>query len=59
MGQSEEIEQKWKGLKNFDICFSVMFSCFDQSLISSEKTGQKALPPINIDISLVFLSFLR
>ena len=37
--QSKEIKQKWKGSKYFDICFSVMFSLYDQSLISERKIG--------------------
>ena len=28
-----------EGLKNFDICFSIMFSCCDKSLISGLKAG--------------------
>ena len=31
MGQDKEVKQKWKGPKNFDVCFSVMCSCYDQS----------------------------
>ena len=39
MGQNKEIKQIWKGLKNFDICFSVMFGCYDQSFFSGRETG--------------------
>ena len=36
---TKKINQKWKELKNFDNCFSVIFSCYDQSLVSGRKTG--------------------
>ena len=38
MDQSKEIKQKLKVLKYFDICFSVIFSFYDQSLISEKET---------------------
>ena len=40
MKQSKEVKQKWKVLKKFDICFSVIFSCYDWSLISGKETEQ-------------------
>ena len=33
-----------KRLKTLDICFSAMFTCHDQSLISGRKIGSYALP---------------
>ena len=39
MGHNKEIQQKWKRLKNVDICFSVIFNCYDQNLISGRETG--------------------
>ena len=39
MRQSKEINQKWKGSKHFNIFFSVMFSCSDQTIISEMETG--------------------
>ena len=39
MGLSIEIKQKSKGRKKFDICLSVIFSCYDQNLISGRQTG--------------------
>ena len=39
MEQSKEIKQKWNGPKSFDICFSVIFSRYDQSVISGKETG--------------------
>ena len=40
MGQSKEIKIKMERFKNFDICFSVIFNCYDQSLISGIETRQ-------------------
>ena len=54
-GQSKEIKQKWKRPKGFDICFSVMSTCYGQSLISGRDTGHWALPPTNFKISSYFL----
>ena len=54
-----EIKQKSKVLKIFDICFSIIFSCYNQSLISGKETGNWALPPINFEIILIFRSLLR
>ena len=31
MGQGKEIKQNWKESNNFDICISVIFSCYDKS----------------------------
>lgn len=39
LDQSKEIKQKWKGLKNFDICSCVIFNCQDQSFVSEKETG--------------------
>ena len=39
MGQSKEIKQKRKGPENLKICFSVIFNCYGQVLISGRKTG--------------------
>ena len=38
-GQSKEIKQNWKGPRTFDICFSVIFGCYRQSLISGREAG--------------------
>ena len=43
--ESKEIKQKRKGLKKIDTCFSVIFKCYDQSVICGRKTGHLALPP--------------
>ena len=32
MGQSREIKQKWKGPRKVDVCLSIIFSYYDQSL---------------------------
>ena len=58
MGQSKEIEQSWTVPRNFDI-FWVIFSCYDQSLISGRETGHEALPSTNFEIFLMLSSFLR
>ena len=55
----KETKQKWKGPKTLDICFSVIFKRFDQSLISGMVTGHEALPPTNFGIFQIFPSFLR
>ena len=59
MGQSKEIKQKWRGPKNIDNCFFVVFNCYDQGLISKRNTGHQALPPTNFETFLIFPSFLR
>ena len=41
MGQSKEIKQKWKEPKNFDICFSVIFSCYENVLFIEETVGTR------------------
>ena len=41
--KSIEIKRKRKGLKNFDVCFSVLFSCYDQSVISEMTTEHFAV----------------
>ena len=59
--KSKQIKQKLKGLKNFDICFFVTFTCYNQSLISGRETrlGAKfCLQPTASKIFLIFLSFL-
>ena len=35
---SKEIKQNRTGLKNFEICFFVIFGCYDQNLIFGRKT---------------------
>ena len=55
----ERNQAKMERTKNFDICFSVMFSCYEQSLISVQETGHQAFPPTGFQISLIFPSFLR
>ena len=47
MGQSKEIKQNQEGPKNFDICFSIIFSCHGQGLVSEKEIGNNALPPRN------------
>ena len=37
---SKEIKQIWKGTKDFDICLSVIFSSYDQILISGREFHQ-------------------
>ena len=34
-----KIKQRWKGSKSLDTCFSVIFRCSDQGLISGWETG--------------------
>ena len=36
---TKAIKQKLKGPKDFDICFSVIFSYYNGNLISRKKTG--------------------
>ena len=43
MRQSKEIKHEWKGPKDFTICFSLIFSCYGESLISGEETMHWAL----------------
>ena len=43
MGQSKEINQNWMGPRNFDICFCVNFSCYNQSLIPGKEAGHLAM----------------
>ena len=38
--QSKEIKQNWTGPKHFDICFCLIFNCYDKSFISGMETGQ-------------------
>ena len=38
MDQSKEIKQTWTGREKFDICFLVIFSCYDQSFICGRET---------------------
>ena len=57
--QSKEIKQNWKGSNNFDICFYINFSCYDQSLISGSVTVHYVLPPTNFCVFLKCYSFLR
>ena len=59
MGQRQEFQQKRKGVKNFDTCFSVIFSCYNQIVISGYEIGHLPLPPICFEIFLKFPSFLR
>ena len=40
MRQSKEIKQNWTGPKHFDICFCLIFNCYDKSFISGMETGQ-------------------
>ena len=47
MNQNNEIKQKPKGLKHIDICFFVIFSYYDQGVISGRNT----------DIPEIFLIF--
>ena len=54
IGQIKKIKQKQVISKNFDICVSVIFSCYDQSVISRRKTGHLALPPTYFEIFLIF-----
>ena len=54
--QSEGIKQNWTGPRNFHIFFCVVFSCYDQSLISGRETGHEALLPTNFEIFLIFPS---
>ena len=59
MGQDKEVKQKWKGPKNFDVCFSVMCSYYDQSLISGWEIlgdGHMDLPTTYFEICLMFLT---
>ena len=37
--QSKEIKQNWTGRKNFDICFYVIFGCYDHQFISGRDSG--------------------
>ena len=34
MGQSKEVKQNRVGVKNFDICFSIIFDCYCKGFIS-------------------------
>ena len=39
MIQNKEIQQNWAGPETFDICFCIILSCYDKSLISGTETG--------------------
>ena len=39
IGECKEIEQKRKGVKNFEMTFSVIFSCYGKNLICEKETG--------------------
>ena len=38
MEQKKKIKQKWKEPKSFDICFSILFRCYNKSVISERET---------------------
>ena len=40
MRQSKEIKKNWTGPKYFDICFCLIFNCYDKSFISEMETWQ-------------------
>ena len=54
MWLNKEIKQKLKGPKNVDICLTLIFRCYGQSLFSRGETGHQALPPTNFEIFLIF-----
>ena len=49
MGQSKEIKQKRKGPKYLDLCFSVIFNCYGQSVFSGRENGYYDLVSNNYD----------
>ena len=49
MGQSKEIKYSWTESTNFDICFCVVFGCYDQNLFSAKETGHWAKPSIKLN----------
>ena len=54
MGQSKEFNQQRKELKSFDICVSVIFSCYDQSVIFGRESGNLALSLTEFENFLIF-----
>ena len=49
MGQGKEIKYSWTESTNFDICFCVVFGCYDQNLFSAKETGHQAKPSIKLN----------
>ena len=58
LSKVKEIKQIWTGPKKFDSCFSIIFGCYDQNFICGIDTGYLAVSPPNLDIFLIFHSFL-
>ena len=59
MKQIKDINQNWAGPKNFDICSSIIFSCYGQSFTSAVETGHQILFPRNFKIFLILAQFLK
>lgn len=50
--------QKRDGLSIFDICLSLIFTCYYQSAVSGRKTGHVALFSTDLEIFLIFSKIL-
>ena len=66
MEQSKEIKQNLTGPNNFDICFCVIFGCYDCSFFFFfffffffKEIVHQALSPPNFEVFIIFPSFLR
>ena len=55
LGKRKESKQNWKGAKNFDNWFCVIFDHCYKSYIARRNTGHEALCLPNFDIFLIFL----
>lgn len=52
MGHGKETGGMRKGLKDFDIYFSVIFGCHGLRVISRMETGHSARPQVEFEIFL-------
>lgn len=58
MGKRTEIIQNRKCPKSFNICFSLIFSYPDQSVLLGSETGYWFLSPTYLEFLLIFLVYL-
>ena len=49
----------WNKLKNFNICFCVLFDCYCPSSTPGKETGHYAMPQPKFEILLIFPDFLK
>ena len=52
--KSKEIKLNYDGPRNFDICFRVIFSCYDLSLFSGREKGTSQCVKPTLTFLLIF-----